>query len=102
MISAQQAQQAASQGLLTGAGQSGVFKDAQGNFYGISNAQVGTQFGAPGVAPVSVAQPALAPFQTSLATGPISAEALLRDGKTPGVIPTFDVLAKDLDRKSIV
>ena len=99
MITAQQAQQAASQGLLTGAGQSGVFKDAQGNFYGIQNAQVGTQFGAQGVAPVSVPQPTLAPFQTSLATGPISAEALLAGGKTPGVIPTYDVLAKDLDAK---
>ena len=96
MITAQQAQDAARAGQLFGSGQSGVFKDAQGNFYGISNAQVATQFGAPGVAPVSALQPTLQPFQTSLATGPISAEALLK-GVPDKLLPTYEQAFKDLD-----
>ncbi len=96
MITAQQAQDAARQGLLQGAGQSGVFKDQAGNFYGISNAQIATQFGAPGVAPTpTTTTPTLAPFQTSLTTGPISAEALL-SGVPGKLLPTYETAANDL------
>ena len=101
MITAQQAQDAARQGLLQGAGQSGVLKDAQGNFYGIQNAQVATQFGAPNaqgiqtVTPTGI-NPTLQPFQASINTQPISAEALLK-GVPEKLLPTYEKAFQDLD-----
>lgn len=66
---------------LQGAGQSGVFKDAQGNFYGISNVQIANQFSAPNpvTGRIDVTQRPLEgrPFESSLKTGPISAEVLM-------------------------
>src|SRR3990167_10538500 len=99
VISAEQAQAAARSGQLFGSGTSGVFKDAQGNFYSVGNAQIANVFGAPnaqGRLDVTQQNLNLAPFRSSLETGPISAENLLKGSTSQNIIATPDVLQNNL------
>lgn len=91
---------------LQGAGQSGVFKDAQGNFYGISNVQIDNKFGyktlpdGRTIIDVTKQDMGAQPFRSSLETDPISAENLI-SGKAEKPIKSDQELQNDLQNKVI-